>query len=406
MKKLYCLLIVYFLVVFPVMAAPAKVDGALGTVESSSTLLEFNTRQIETLKVLGNDYVPATSLANFGCSITYFQEDNHIEILPPTSASLPEPSPSLDLKGKSFKLFDGIIRIGNFNTHGVISEGKVLIPIGALREFYNISITNNVYTLTEKSYLPLYATQTSIENKTLLPTSTTVTDIYFDKDFIYKSTTYNLLPSEVLLRTTSAPSASSIYITSIVTSAKNDTLNYINTNRFGQTQSALFARYLRLQSYASPSDIGDPIDFATVVWAEDTVNSMDLHSDTKYLVWTNIDRQRTYIFEGSTGNWRLIKHFICSTGKSSSPTPKGTFKLTQKVPYFGVEKGYRCKNAFGFINTTYLYHSIMFDKTGSYLLEGKGVLGTKASAGCIRFSVEHSEWFYNNMLSGTKVWIN
>lgn len=48
----------------------------------------------------------------------------------------------------------------------------------------------------------------------------------------------------------------------------------------------------------------------------------------------------------------------------------------------------------------------MFDKTGSYLLQGKGELGARASAGCIRLSVENSEWFYNNMLSGTKVFID
>lgn len=145
---------------------------------------------------------------------------------------------------------------------------------------------------------------------------------------------------------------------------------------------------------------------ASVIWAEDTVNTKNLHSTTPYLVWTNIASQKTYIFEGSQGHWQLIKHFVCSTGRDHTPTPKGEFQLTRKVPYFGVEKGYRCKNAFGFIGTTYLYHSIIFDKSGSYLLEDKGVLGTKASEGCIRFSVENSEWFYNNMVSGTKVWIN
>ena len=68
--------------------------------------------------------------------------------------------------------------------------------------------------------------------------------------------------------------------------------------------------------------------------------------------------------------------------------------------------GIICKYAFGFIGTTYLYHSIIYDKTGTYLLENKGVLGKKASDGCIRFSVEHAKWFYDNMISGTTVYIS
>lgn len=137
---------------------------------------------------------------------------------------------------------------------------------------------------------------------------------------------------------------------------------------------------------------------------ESFINNQNISSKTQYLVWTDLYRQRTYIFKGSKNNWKLIKNFLCSTGKNRTPTPKGLYELQAKVPYFGVDKGYMCKNAFQ-IYDDYLYHSIIFDKTGKKPLEGKGVLGHQASEGCIRFSEEDSLWFYNNMTKGTRVWI-
>ncbi len=137
---------------------------------------------------------------------------------------------------------------------------------------------------------------------------------------------------------------------------------------------------------------------------ESYINRQNIDSKTQYLVWTDLHRQRTYIFKGSKNNWKLIKNFLCSTGRNKTPTPKGLFELQAKIPYFGIEKGYRCKNAFQ-IYGDYLYHSIIFDKTGSKALEGKGVLGHQASEGCIRFTEEDSAWFYNTMTKGTRVWI-
>ena len=53
-----------------------------------------------------------------------------------------------------------------------------------------------------------------------------------------------------------------------------------------------------------------------------------------------------------------------------------------------------CKT--GFKYGDYLYHSILLDETGTYVLEGN-VLGKRASQGCIRFSLEDSKWFYDTI---------
>ena len=145
---------------------------------------------------------------------------------------------------------------------------------------------------------------------------------------------------------------------------------------------------------------------ASKVQIEAYINTQNIVSDTEYLVWTDLYRQTTYVLKGSKNKWQLAKRMISSTGKNQTPTPRGFFKLQNKVPSFGQEKGYTCKNAYGFIGSTYLYHSILYDKTGSYIISGKKELGQKASHGCIRLLPEDSLWLYTNMPKGTKVWIN
>ncbi|MDF2612622.1 MAG: L,D-transpeptidase [Clostridia bacterium] len=158
-------------------------------------------------------------------------------------------------------------------------------------------------------------------------------------------------------------------------------------------------------SISIPKNPPTATDKPTKVQIEDFINCQDISSKTMYLVWTDLYRQKTYIFKGQKNEWQLIRTLLCSTGKNTTPTPRGKFTLTNRVPYFGVDKGYRCKNAFQIFGD-YLYHSIIFDVTGTRLLEGKGVLGHRASHGCIRFSEEDSLWFYNTMKSNTTVWIN
>ncbi|WP_069997516.1 L,D-transpeptidase [Cellulosilyticum sp. I15G10I2] len=158
-------------------------------------------------------------------------------------------------------------------------------------------------------------------------------------------------------------------------------------------------------SVSIPKDPATAKDKPTKDQIEAFINSKDMSSQTAYLVWTDLYRQQTYVFKGKKNEWQLIKILLCSTGKNITPTPRGTFELTNRIPYFGVNKGYRCKNAFQIFGD-YLFHSIIFDVTGTRLLEGKGVLGRRASQGCIRFSEEDSLWFYNTMKANTRVWIN
>ena len=146
---------------------------------------------------------------------------------------------------------------------------------------------------------------------------------------------------------------------------------------------------------------------ATKSQIEEYINKRNISSNTEYLVWTDIYRQTTYVLKGNKNNWKLIRRMPCSTGENTTPTPRGFYTLNAKVPSFGQAKGYCCKNAFGFIGTVYLYHSILFDTSGSYIISGKKELGVeKASHGCIRLTPDDSYWMYNTVSKGTKAWIN
>lgn len=404
-KRIILFLCVLLLMPIQLLASIKPVN--LGTLTKSAVKIHFQNESLETYKAFDLCYIPVTSLKTIGCQVAYDNTSKSIQITAPLSDASTTTSSSLQLESKNFQIYNGKVTINHFNTTAIVSNNTVLIPIGALRACYNITLNQNDYFLTPINIPSVSVTDTTISNQTNTTLTLNFTDIYYRNDYIYKKYTYTIAPNTSIQRNTTSLDKNTYYITSIITNAKGDTLQYTNPSLMGQINPSLMKHYKKLTT--APvylSTYGDPITLEQIQTAENMVNQKGLSSPTKYLVWTNIATQKTYIFEGSKNNWHLLKCFICSTGRNSTPTPKGTFNLTYKVPSFGQNHGYCCKNAFGFIGTTYLYHSILFDRTGSYLLEGRGVLGQKASQGCIRFSPENAAWFYNTLISGTTVWIN
>ncbi len=137
---------------------------------------------------------------------------------------------------------------------------------------------------------------------------------------------------------------------------------------------------------------------------EDFATLSEIESATDYLIWTDLCRQRTYVLKKEDNRWKLEKRFVCSSGKENNPTPAGFYEVQYSIPYIGVQKGYRCKYALVFFRD-YMFHSILFDKSGKYIKSGQYELGSKASHGCIRLAEKDSQWLYNHIPVKTKVWI-
>ena len=117
---------------------------------------------------------------------------------------------------------------------------------------------------------------------------------------------------------------------------------------------------------------------------------------------TNVVTVYTY---DEKGNYtKPVKAFVCSVGKSSSPTPAGKFKISSKHRWQlmkGDVYSQYCSRITGHI----LFHSVPYRETKSNTLFSGYYdrLGSAASAGCVRLTCGDALWIYNNCSSGTVV---
>ncbi len=128
------------------------------------------------------------------------------------------------------------------------------------------------------------------------------------------------------------------------------------------------------------------------------VNVNGYSSTTEYLIWISHYTQQVTIFKGSKGNWKIIRACPCSSGKASTPSPKGVFKVTYK------ETGWY------YVNTKELYvthwcgrnsfHTRPLYNDGSVC---SPEMGKPASHGCARLPDSDAYYIYKNIPIGTTV---
>ncbi len=130
---------------------------------------------------------------------------------------------------------------------------------------------------------------------------------------------------------------------------------------------------------------------------------------TEYKIIVNTAKQRVYVYKwGTTGfESKALKTFKCSSGKNDTPTPKGTFWNTGRIGgewyYF---KDFDCWARYAWvIDGGILFHSVIYSEKNVKSLRSGTVkqLGSKASHGCVRLSVDDAKWIYSNCPAGTPV---
>lgn len=130
---------------------------------------------------------------------------------------------------------------------------------------------------------------------------------------------------------------------------------------------------------------------------------------TGYLLKISVDNQRVYAYEWSVldqAYTRLARTMVCSTGLNATPTPKGTFTNTTPVVRWGYFPKFDCWAQYLYrINGSILFHSVLYDSADESTLRWGSVykLGSKASHGCVRLSVEDAKWIYNHCPAGTTI---
>ena len=102
-------------------------------------------------------------------------------------------------------------------------------------------------------------------------------------------------------------------------------------------------------------------------------------------------------------NGKLVNYFRCASGKSTSPTPTGNFRITNKIvnPYYSKKDiaGGSSKNPLG---------CRWLGLGGAYGLHGTNneySIGRDVSDGCIRFHKSDIIWIFDNVDIGTHVLI-
>ena len=128
-----------------------------------------------------------------------------------------------------------------------------------------------------------------------------------------------------------------------------------------------------------------------------------------YWIGVDVKNQRTTIYR--TADNSVVHRWLCTTGKSSTPTPQGIFYLPEP-------KGSERKEWFNFTGcyvkwaTRYrgglYFHSILFHKRDDNSLWRSTLnnLGHSGSAGCVRLEVAHAKWISDNCPAGTMVVIH
>lgn len=121
-------------------------------------------------------------------------------------------------------------------------------------------------------------------------------------------------------------------------------------------------------------------------------------SDTRYLIAIDIDNPRFILFTGKKGAWKIRNVWECDTGRPSTPTIQGVYKMGIKGYSFG--HGYTCYY-YSQILGDYLIHTRIYQE-GTWILND-GPLGRRCSDGCVRLATENAHWVWRNVPSGTTI---
>ena len=144
-------------------------------------------------------------------------------------------------------------------------------------------------------------------------------------------------------------------------------------------------------------------DTLALLFSEDALKALK-----RYVLKISTADQRVYAYGLDNNNEYtvLVRTMKCSTGKDSTPTPKGTFQNSTgpgaRWHYF---KKYKCWAQYAYyIQGDIMFHSVLYnEKDGPVTQSSVNNLGRKASHGCVRLSVEDAKWIYTNCPVNTKI---
>ena len=193
-----------------------------------------------------------------------------------------------------------------------------------------------------------------------------------------------------------------------------DLLNDLDTNIVAADDSEIIskinsienARSDYLASTTEDLDNSNQVTSSTILQSinVNNVNTLNISSNTPYLIYVNLNDQTTNVYNGYTNNWSLVKSFSCSTGIDGQETPIGIYSVTDKGQWFYSDQYEQGGKYWVQFLGDYLFHSLPYDESQNTILDY--TLGVPASHGCIRLDTDNAKWIYDNVDLDTKVIIN
>lgn len=132
------------------------------------------------------------------------------------------------------------------------------------------------------------------------------------------------------------------------------------------------------------------------------INAKQYSSQTSYLVWINTTYQRVNVFQGSQGNWKLIKSCIVGTGRSGHDTPVGVYTVGTRTKSGWTTEEYNVRPVVRFkMGSGLAFHSRKYDPKHTKMTDAS--IGFPVSLGCVRMYDEDIWWIYDYIPEKTTV---
>ena len=132
-------------------------------------------------------------------------------------------------------------------------------------------------------------------------------------------------------------------------------------------------------------------------------------SSTRYLILVNKKKHEINAYKGSKGNWTIIRRAMpCTIGKSSTPTPSGSYRLDHKSSRAFGYKDFKASTVFYTtrISAGNYFHSILY-KLGCrnpYTHSPKdATLGKNKSNSCIRMKLADAKLIHQSIPTNSRV---
>lgn len=131
------------------------------------------------------------------------------------------------------------------------------------------------------------------------------------------------------------------------------------------------------------------------------INSLNLTSDTDYLIWVSKADYSVRLFRKAASGWIFVKEFPCAIGAPATPTCEGVYKFYERVTAWRYDTYY--VGPVMRFNGGYALHSTLINYDGTFKNDRVGV---KISHGCVRLHPEDINYLYENIPLYTTVYIS